>query len=98
MRSVYVRLFFFLSIVLLMNPPSGHAAEKWLSIRSRNFLLVGNASESSIKRVGRELEEFRAALANLFPGLDRQSTIGTTVVVFKDDDSFRSYKPLYEGK
>jgi Tfp pilus assembly protein PilF len=85
-------------IVLSSFVANSHAADKWLSVRSKNFLLVGNASESSMRRVGRDLEQFRAALAMLFPGVNQQSTIDTTVVVFKDDASFRSYKPLYEGK
>src|SRR5262245_25511956 len=52
--------------VLICNLSSSHtyAADKWLSVRSKNFLLVGNASEATIKRVGRELEEFRTALGN----------------------------------
>lgn len=83
--------------MLLAALPS-NAADKWLSVRSKNFLLVGDASESSLKRVGREMEEFRAALAKVFPGVNQESPIGTTVVVFKDDLSFRPYKPVYNGK
>lgn len=73
-------------------------ADKWLSVRSRNFLLVGNASESQMRRAGRNLEEFRAAFGSLFPSIREQASVGTTVVVFKDDSSFRPYKPLYGGK
>jgi len=52
-----------------------------------------------MRRVGRNLEEFRAAFASLFPWVrEEQASVGTTVVVFKDDSSFRPYKPLYEGK
>jgi len=78
-----------LVIAVLLAPRAGQAADKWLLVRSRNFVLVGNASESSIKRVGRELEEFRSALGNLFPGVKQESPITTTVVVFKDE--FVSY-------
>src|SRR5215831_10897410 len=75
-----------------------HAADKWLSIQSRNFLLVGNASESSIRRVGRDLEEFRAAFTTIFPAVGQQASSPITVLVFKDDDSFKPFKPLYQGK
>ena len=86
-------------IILLQTAiPAAFAADKWLSVRTRNFLLVGNASESSIKRVGRELEEFRTGLGLIYKGIDQPSVVGTTVVVFKDDQSFRPYKPLYQGK
>ena len=77
---------------------AGFAADKWISIRSKNFLLVGNASESAIRRVGRNLEEFRAGFATLFPAIGKQEPPPITVVVFKDDASFRPFKPLYQGK
>ena len=93
-----LRIWCCLVIAVLLAPRASQAADKWLLVRSRNFVLVGNASESSIKRVGRELEEFRSALGNLFPGVKQESPITTTVVVFKDDGSFRPYKPLYDGK
>ena len=76
----------------------GEGADKWLTVRSRNFFLVGNASEGAIKRVGRNLEEFRAAFTSLFPGISERDSVPTTVMVFRDDSSFRAYKPLYQGK
>jgi tetratricopeptide (TPR) repeat protein len=74
------------------------AADKWVTIRSKNFLLIGSASESEIRRVGRTLEEFRSALAMMFPKMEQVSSVQTTVVVFKDDASFAPYKPLQNGK
>ena len=87
-----------LAIVILLVAQSGHAADKWTSARSKNFLFVGNATESQIRRVGRNLEEFRAGLALLFPAINQKSPLPITVVVFKDDGSFRPFKPLYQGK
>jgi tetratricopeptide (TPR) repeat protein len=77
---------------------NSEAADKWLSIRSKNFVLVGNASESSIRHVGRTLEEFRAGVALIFPSIAQQTSPPITVLVFKDDASFRPFKPLYQGK
>src|SRR5260370_39219419 len=93
-----IRIFCSVFVAVLLGAFPFQAADKWLSIRSKNFLLVGNASESAIKRVGRELEEFRAAISKISRAVNQQSTIGTTVIVFKDDSSFRPYKPLYNGK
>jgi tetratricopeptide (TPR) repeat protein len=84
--------------VVVTGVSNAYSADKWLSIRSKNFILVGNASESSIRRVGRTLEEFRAGFAILFPAIGQQSSPPITVVVFKDDLSFRPYKPVYQGK
>src|SRR5262245_24721676 len=92
------RLINFVVLGSLIYTCPSYSADKWLSIHSTNFLLVGHASESSIRRVGRELEEFRTALAMIFPRVNQPSSVGTTVIVFKDDASFKPYKPLYQGK
>jgi len=82
----------------LLLAETGHTADKWLSVRSQNFLLVGNASESAIRRVGRNLEVFRAGFSLIFPAIGKQSPPPITVVVFKDDESFKPFKPIYQGK
>src|SRR5437588_11255036 len=86
----------FFIIAMLFGAAPGYAADKGLSIQSKNFLLVGNASESAIRRVGRDLEEFRAAFMTIFPAVGQQASSPITVVVFKDDDSFKPFKPLYQ--
>ena len=85
-----------LILVLLAQP--GFAADKWLSIQSKNFLLVGNAGEPDIRRTGRTLEEFRSAVAMTFPRMEQTSLVPTTILVFKNDESFLPYKPLYQGR
>ncbi|HLH32412.1 MAG TPA: tetratricopeptide repeat protein [Terriglobia bacterium] len=60
--------------------------------------MAGNAGESDIRRVGRTLEEFRSAIATLFPKVDQTSAVPTTILVFKNDESFKPYKPLYKGQ
>jgi tetratricopeptide (TPR) repeat protein len=87
-----------LGIAILLMAQSGYSADKWISIRSKNFLFVGNASESQIRRVGRNLEEFRAGFSLLFPAISQKAPSPITVIVFKDDGSFRPFKPLYQGK
>ena len=62
-------------LILVLSALPGFAADKWLSIRSKNFLLVGNAGESDIRRVGRTLEEFRSALAMMFPKMEQNSSV-----------------------
>jgi tetratricopeptide (TPR) repeat protein len=74
------------------------AADKWLSIHSKNFTMIGNAGESDIRRAGRTLEEFRSAMAVVFPKMDQTPPVPTTILVFKNDESFKPYKPLYKGQ
>jgi tetratricopeptide (TPR) repeat protein len=83
---------------MLAAPRGGFAADKWLSVRTTNFLLVGNASESAIKRVARNLEDFRHGFTTLFPSVVRETAEPITVIVFKDDAAFRPFKPVYQGK
>ena len=74
------------------------AADKWTRVQSKNFLLVGNASENQIRDLGENLELFRTAYSKFFPLRESASSVGTTVVLFKSDNAFRPYKPLYQGK
>jgi tetratricopeptide (TPR) repeat protein len=79
-------------------PTPAFAADRWLSIHTKNFLLVGNASEADIRRVGRTLEEFRSAISMLFPKMEQTSSVPTTILVFRNDESFKPYKPIYKGQ
>src|SRR6188474_3334268 len=74
------------------------AADEWTKVQSKNFLLVGNANENQIREVAENLELFRTAYSRFFTLQERAASVGTIVVVFKTDDSFRPYKPLYQGR
>jgi len=86
------------SLCLCTTAIPAFAADKWLSIQTRNFVLVGNAGEADIRQAGRMLEEFRTAVSTVFPRMDQDSSVPTTIMVFKNDESFKPYKPLYNGK
>ena len=83
-------------LVLVANPV--FAADQWTLVRSKNFRLVGNASERQIRRVAENLEQFREAVGRLLPRALAKASTGTTVVVFRDDESYRPFKPIYKGK
>ncbi|MCI0661227.1 MAG: DUF1570 domain-containing protein, partial [Acidobacteria bacterium] len=72
--------------------------ETWLSVRSKHFLLVGNAGEKDIRKVGVRMEQFRDVFSRIFTKSKASSSIPMTVIVFKNDNSFKPYKPLYQGK
>jgi tetratricopeptide (TPR) repeat protein len=78
--------------------PRSFAADKWTAIQTRNFLLIGNASETQIRKVGKNLEQFREAVSRLLPRARTGSSMSTVVFVFRDDASYRPFKPLYNGK
>jgi tetratricopeptide (TPR) repeat protein len=81
---------------LLLIASIGHpvaAKDSWTSVRSKNFFLVGNASEKEIRQVAMRLEQFREVSARLFTKVSFNSPVPTTVVVFKSDTSYRPFKP-----
>ncbi len=52
--------------VLIIFPNSISAKDEWLQVRSKNFNLIGNASEKDIRKVGAKLEQFRETFRQLF--------------------------------
>jgi len=69
------------------------AKDTWVSVRSKNFQLIGNASEKDVRLVANRLEQFRSVFALLFPRAKLNSPVPTTVIVFKSDSSYKPYKP-----
>jgi tetratricopeptide (TPR) repeat protein len=100
-RSIPILITAFLFSVFLSGSQTGFAAsdkETWLSVQSKHFLLVGNASEKDIRKVGVRLEQFREVFSSIFANSKADSAIPITVIVFKNDAAFKPYKPLYQGK
>lgn len=95
-RALILVLVLCLSFILPV--PAFSAKETWTSIRSRNFLLIGNASERDIRRVATELEQFRDVFSRLFAKARFDAPVPTTVIVFKSDGAYKPFKPLYNGK
>jgi tetratricopeptide (TPR) repeat protein len=92
-RLVFVLVTLFCISVLVSSDVPASAKDTWTSVRSKNFLLVGNANEKDIRRVGVRLEQFREVFSRLFTTLNVNSPVPTTVIVFKDDDSYLPFKP-----
>lgn len=84
-----------------VSPPSasGAATPNWVKVRSRNFLLVGNADEREIRQVASKLEQFRELFRQLsLTGPSFDAGVPTIVVIFRDDMSYRPFEPLYQGR
>jgi tetratricopeptide (TPR) repeat protein len=88
-RGVLIGLAFL--FVALALPFSAQAKDTWTIVHSKNFTLVGNASEKDIRHVATRLEQFRDVFTRLFKGANFETPVPTTVVVFK---SLSSYKPF----
>lgn len=88
----------FALICLLLAAQAATAKDTWTSVRSKNFFLIGNASEKDIRQVATRLEQFRDAFSRLFTGASINSPVPTTVVVFKSDSAYKPFKPVFDGK
>jgi tetratricopeptide (TPR) repeat protein len=74
------------------------ARDRWIKIQSKNFTLIGNASEGDMRKIALKLEAFRETLSLMFPNAKVSTHIPTRVVLFKSDDAFRPFKLRYKGK
>ena len=87
-----------LAALVILCGHQASAKDNWTRVQSKNFTLVGNASERDIRKIAVKLEVFRETLSLIFPKMKITTAIPTTVVIFKSDDSFRPFKPRYQGK
>lgn len=92
MKSRFISLTLF-CVCLLAFAGQSFAKDTWINVRSKNFNLIGNASEKEIRGVAFKLEQFRETFRQLFPKAKFNAAIETNVVVFKNESSYRPFKP-----
>lgn len=69
------------------------AKDTWTNVKSKNFFLIGNASEKEIRQVATRLEQFRDIFTRLYKGINFTSPVPTTVVVFKSESAYKPFNP-----
>jgi TPR repeat protein len=74
------------------------AAEAWIEIRTTNFTVVSNASESTARKTGIEFEQARAAYGKLWPWMLTTRIKPAIVVALKDEGSMRRWAPGFYEK
>ena len=83
---------------LLVVCSQANARDAWNKVQTKNFTLIGNVSDGDMRKIGFKLEQFRETLSYILPKAKINTPISTTVVLFKSDQSFRPFKPRYQGK
>lgn len=80
-------------VLILFSASQSFAKDNWTNVRSKNFFLIGNASEKEIRQVATKLEQFREMFRLLFPRAKFNTPVQTNVVVFKSGSSYKPFKP-----
>lgn len=83
-----------LLLALHLSASSVAAKDTWINVHSKNFNLIGNASEKDIRQVATRLEQFRDVFTRLFTKVKFTTPVPTTVIVFKSDNSYKPFKPM----
>ncbi len=96
--TILLVLLFSVSVSASAKYPAVSAEDNWISVRSKNFFLIGDAKEKDIRAVATKLEQFREVFRLLFPNTKFSQSIGTNVVVFKNEKSYTPFLPKRNGK
>ncbi|HLM03273.1 MAG TPA: tetratricopeptide repeat protein [Pyrinomonadaceae bacterium] len=94
----FICFIFFLLVLSSAPPQRVFAKTDWISVRSKNFTLIGDAGEKDIRRAGARLEQFRESIKQIFPKTNLDKPIPTTVYVFSSHSAFRQFKPRRNGQ
>lgn len=73
------------------------AKDPWISVRTKNFYLIGNAKEKDVRKVALKLEQFREVFTRLLPQIKFNTPVPTTVVVFKSKSAYAPFGPPNTG-
>lgn len=90
--------FFLLVLLTLPTITAAQSRDTWRSVRTNNLFIIGNAEPEKLRQVAVWLEFFHSAFGRLVSRNVLDSSVPTTVVVFRDDASFTPFKPLYQGR
>ena len=84
-------------VVLVSHHSTVSAKDTWISVKTKNLHLIGNANEKEIRKVALKLEQFREVFTRLVPHLKYNTPVPTTVVVFKSKSAYEPFGPPATG-
>lgn len=78
--------------------PAVQTRDNWRSVRTNNLFVIGNVDAEKLRQVAAWLEFFHSAFGRLVSRNVLDSSVPTTVILFRDEASFMPFKPLYQGR
>lgn len=85
-------------VIAVPSYPATQTRDNWRSVRTNNLFVIGNADPEKLRQVAVWLEFFHSAFAQLVSRDVIDSSVPTTVILFRDEASFTPFKPLYQGR
>lgn len=89
---------FLLIVLLTFSTITAQSNDAWRSVRTNHLFVIGNTDPASLWKVAVWLEFFHSAFARLVSRNVIDSSVPTTVIVFRDDAWFTPFKPGYQGR
>jgi tetratricopeptide (TPR) repeat protein len=89
---------FLLIILFTFSNVTAQSQAAWRSVRTNHLFVIGNADAGDLWKVAIWLEFFHSAFARLISRNVIDSSVPTTVIVFRDDAWFTPFKPGYQGR
>lgn len=86
------------TVLITFSTVAAQTRDTWRSVRTNNLHVIGNADPEKLRQVAVWLEFFHGTFGRLVSRNVIESSVPTTVVVFRDDASFTPFKPLYRGQ
>ncbi len=83
--------------VAALLPAAGQAPDAWINARTSHFDIVSNGREREVRDLASNLEQFVAVVSRLLT-TEEAPGVPVTVLAFRDERSFRPYRPLYRGQ
>ncbi len=66
--------------------------DDWLAVSSQHFVILTDTGRGRGVEIARNLELFRSTFARLAPGLELRAAVPTTIIAFRDGESYAPYK------
>jgi tetratricopeptide (TPR) repeat protein len=79
-------------------PVSGAKHEKWVEVRTTNFIVVSNAGEKQARKTAIRFEQIREVFRRSIAVASAHPSPPITILAVKDEDSMRALLPEYWAK
>lgn len=81
--------------MLLSTPLAGARNEKWIEVRSPNFIVISDAGEREARKTAIRFEQIRAVFRRSLTVANAHASPTITIFAVKDEDEMKALLPEY---